>query len=230
MGKASRAKRERREHPTPEVEHRRRPFPVFWTAIVVLIASGVAAAVLTAPDDRDRAAEAKAKDVPAFADVIASSDVLPVWTDAEEDPAEGELVPDLRGTNFDGDLMRLSSRSGSARVYVFVAHWCPHCRDEVPRIVEWAKNPGAPAGVEIVTVSTAASSSRDNFPPAEWLAREGWPYEVLIDDEVGTAAEAFGLEGFPFIVFADRSGQVVRRYSGEMPIDEFDVEVRRLVD
>ena len=42
---------------------------------------------------------------------------------------------------------------------------------------------------------------------------EAWAAEQLYDDEAGTAAAAYGLSGFPFLVFVDADGQVVRRLS-----------------
>lgn len=233
MGKASRIKRERQEERQthPVHESRTRSFPVFWVAIAGLVVAAVAALAITAPSEKERAAAKKARGVPAFAEVVAEGASLPTWTsnDTADDPAIGKTVPALDGTDFDESGISLTPRDGVARVYVVVAHWCPHCRAEVPRIVEWAKDQGGvPAGVEIVGISTAVSDSQDNYPPAEWLAREEWPWEVLIDDEVGSAASALGMEGFPFIVFADRQGKVVQRFSGEMPIADFDAAVSGL--
>lgn len=229
MGKASRTKRERRINPpTPTPDPTRRTLPVFWIALVGIVLAGLATLIITAPNDQDRAVDAKAAKVPAFADVATTGDSLPTWTGSTRDAAEGEVVPELRGTGIDGMRMNLAPGDGTARVYVVVAHWCPHCQDEVPRLVEWARDNPAVDGVEIVAISTAVSESQDNFPPAAWLAREKWPYDVMIDDEVGTAAEALGVEGFPFIVFADQSGKVVRRFSGEMPISEFNTGITDL--
>src|SRR5690606_15051496 len=92
---------------------------------------------------------------------------------------------------------------------------------EVERIVEWTKDNQVPAGVEVIGVSTSVSESQPNFPPAEWLAREAWPFDTLIDDEANSLADAFGMEGTPFLVFTDAQGAVTKRFSGEMPIADF---------
>lgn len=229
MGKASRTKRERRQQPTPTpTPTQRRELPLFWMAVVGIVVLGLVALVATAPDDKERARDAEAAKVPAFAEVQVQGDPLPTWSSSGSDAAEGLTVPELRGEQFDGFRATLDPADGTARVYVVLAHWCPHCQDEVPRISKWARSHQLPDGVEVVAVSTAVDDSKPNYPPAAWLAREQWPYDVLIDDEVGSASEALGVEGFPFLVFADPSGKVVRRYSGEMPIGEFDAEVRKL--
>lgn len=233
MGKASRTKRERQERErvqaTIEAAQRSesRQLPVFWIVIALLVVAGLAAIVVTAPDDADRARDAKAADVPTYADVTVDGADLPTWSGEGDDDAVGRQVPSISGTDFEG--MRTTwSNGGVARAYVVVAHWCPHCQAEVPRIAEWAKSNDVPEGVEVVTVSTSADEAQPNFPPAAWLAEEGWEFPVLIDDEVGTAAQALGVEGFPFLVFVDRHGKVQQRFSGEMPIDEWDEAISDL--
>lgn len=221
MGKASRAKHDRRDAPVPPPAPPR-SFPVFWVVVVlVAIAAGVAAIVATRSGETDDAADAAAANVPTFADVRVDGDELPAFSATGDDAAVGERVPWITGEDFDGMKRSLAPDDGVARAYVVVAHWCPHCQDEVPRLVEWSKQNELPEGVEVVAISTAVSDSQPNFPPAAWLAREKWPWNAIIDDEVGTAAEALGVEGYPFLVFANADGTVAQRYSGEMPVEEF---------
>ncbi len=231
MGKASREKRERRTESMSRVappEDVRRQLPVFWMVIAAMVAIGIATLVLTAPDDAKKAQDAAADKVPAFATVNVEGKELSKWSGSGTDRAEGSIVPELQGEKFDGFRTTLTPGDGTARVYVVIAHWCPYCQAEVPRIVDWAKVHELPANVEVIAVSTSVDDGRPNYPPAAWLAEEQWPYDVLIDDELGTAAEALGTDGFPFLVFTDTTGKVTHRYSGEMPIDEFDKEVRAL--
>lgn len=232
MGKASRAKRERRDTTAPAATVRaddvRRQLPVFWIVVATMIVAGIATLVLTAPDKDEQARDAAAAKIPVYSDVSSQGESLPTWSGSGDDDAIGKIVPELRGEKFDGFKTAMAPGDGTSRVYVVLAHWCPHCQAEVPRIVKWAKAHELPANVEVVAVSTSVDKGRPNFPPAAWLAEEQWPYDVLIDDEVGTAAEALGVEGFPFLVFSDGEGKVTRRYSGEMPIKEFDAEVRAL--
>ncbi|MCW2920791.1 MAG: hypothetical protein JWL76_665 [Thermoleophilia bacterium] len=233
MGKASRTKRERREldrQVTIAAATRTdtRQLPVFWIVVAALVVAGIAALVVTAPNDRESAARAAADAVPTYADVSVDGAELPTWSGSGTDDAIGRQVPTLRGTTFERTIATWSSGDGVARAYVVVAHWCPHCRDEVPRLVEWSRDNDLPKDVELVTVSTAVDKGRPNFPPAAWLADEHWTHDVLIDDEVGTAAAALGVEGFPYLVFVDRHGVVQQRFSGEMPIKDFDAAIRTL--
>jgi thiol-disulfide isomerase/thioredoxin len=231
MGKAARIKRERREQQLVEpASTRRSSLPLFWIVVGVLAVAAIATFLITAPSEAERAQADAAAKVPTYADVTVRGKSLPTWSErsAKDDAAVGQVVPAIGGTRFDGFRTTLDPTDGVARVYVVVAHWCPHCQKEVPRIAKWARAHELPAGVEVVAISTAVDEHQVNFPPAAWLAKERWPWDVLIDDEVGSAQDALGVEGFPFLVFTDQQGRVVRRFSGEMPIGEFDRDVRSL--
>jgi thiol-disulfide isomerase/thioredoxin len=102
------------------------------------------------------------------------------------------------------------------QVVMFLAHWCPHCQAEVPRIVDLAKM-GAFKGIDVAAVATGTSPEAPNYPPSAWLKRENWPFPVMVDSASGTAAEAFGLSSYPYFVFVDAQGAVVGRAAGEIP-------------
>ena len=87
---------------------------------------------------------------------------------------------------------------------------------------QWVDDGGLPTDVDLVTVSTAADERRPNYPPADWLASEGWTAPVLADDGGQTAAEAAGLTAFPFFVAVDADGDVVVRASGELTPAQLD--------
>ena len=98
---------------------------------------------------------------------------------------------------------------------IFLAHWCPHCQAEVPRIVELAKD-GAFEGIDVAAVATGTSADAPNYPPSAWLEREEWPFPVMVDSPEFTAAQAYGLPSYPYFVFTDAQGAVVGRAVGEI--------------
>ena len=153
--------------------------------------------------------------------VTVSGDALVPLPDAGADPAIGQPMPTLSGTGLDGTPVSFPT-PGRATMIMFVAHWCPHCQAEVPVVQQWVDDGGLPADVDLVTVSTAADERRPNFPPADWLAGEGWTAPVLADDAGQTAAEAAGLTAFPFFVAVDANGDVVVRASGELAPAQLD--------
>jgi thiol-disulfide isomerase/thioredoxin len=100
-------------------------------------------------------------------------------------------------------------------VVLFVAHWCPHCQAEVPRIVKLAKKK-AFKGIAVSTVATGTNPGYPNYPPSAWLRREHWPFPVMVDSQLQTAAVAYGLPSYPYFVFVDAQGKVAGRASGEI--------------
>jgi thiol-disulfide isomerase/thioredoxin len=146
---------------------------------------------------------------------------LPPFTGGGDDPAVGATAPELRGAAFDGTPVTIAN-DGRAKVLVFVAHWCPHCRAEVPRITSWLEDSGLPEGVDLRAVSTGVNADAPNYPPSTWLEDEGWPVTTIADDADSRAAAAFGLQSYPFFVVVGADGRVVARTSGELTEAQFD--------
>lgn len=131
------------------------------------------------------------------------------------DPAVGMVAPTISGQTFDG--APISVKPGRPTLLVFVAHWCPHCQREVPQLTAWSNAGEVPAGVDVVAIATSTTNTRPNYPPSAWLEREKFPFPVIADSDTDQAAEAFGLDGFPYFVVLDAEGRVVARASGEVP-------------
>lgn len=110
---------------------------------------------------------------------------------------------------------------GTVRLIGFFAHWCPHCQREVPRVAKWLAENGMPEEIEIIAISTAVREGAPNYPPSEWLIDENWPTQVLVDNEEGELATAYGLGGFPYWVLVDATGTAVHRSSGELTEEQF---------
>jgi len=186
-------------------------------AVIVLIAGIVAIVSSTGAKDDDgdfaqnRPAEITGSALPSFGD------------DDSADPALGLTAPTIVGANFEG--IEVAIGRGAPTLVVFLAHWCPHCQAEVPQLVSWNSASEVPAGVRVVGVSTAVDERRDNYPPSDWLAREGFPWPVVADTEVGDVAAAFGLSSYPFFVLLDADGTVAWRGSGELPMNELTATI-----
>ncbi len=132
------------------------------------------------------------------------------------DPAKGKLAPTIEGTNFSGEPTVIAP--GPARAIVFLAHWCPHCNAEAPRLVDFLENEGIPDGTALTIVTTSSNKDAPNWPPSKWVKEVGLgAVETLVDDKSGSAAAAMGVSGFPFIVLLDAEGNVIERDSGEQP-------------
>jgi thiol-disulfide isomerase/thioredoxin len=155
-----------------------------------------------------------------FSAVTVTGDILPPHNSDTTDPAVGMTAPVLTGKGFSGNIV--TTTPGTPTLLVFLAHWCPHCQAEVPRLVEWEKSGDMPAGVDVIGIATATDAANPNYPPSAWLEREHFPvlWPVMTDSKEKTAGDAFGLSAYPFFVLLDAEGKVVGRQSGEVPMTD----------
>ena len=141
-----------------------------------------------------------------------------------DDPGLGQVVPEVTGQNFEG--VDVTIGHGAPTLAVFLAHWCPHCNNEVPRINELRDDGRFPADLNIVAVSTAVDPTRPNWPPSQWLVDRDWTYPAIadgVDMQEGQfiGATAYGVGGFPFVTLVGADGTVKARWAGEHEPDEF---------
>ena len=146
------------------------------------------------------------------------------------DLAAGLLAPLLSGLDFQGDAVTIDPAANGPYLIVFLAHWCPHCNAEVPRLLDWKGSGGVPAELNVIGVATAVSSSAPNFPPAQWFSDKGWSWPVMVDESqgdgvAGTAASIYGASGWPYFVIIGADGLVKARVSGEVSIADLQVIV-----
>ena len=156
---------------------------------------------------------------PATTPIRVSGDTLPALdANAASDPAVGLPIPTITGTDLAGEPMTIGPDDGPMAI-VIVAHWCPHCQAEIPRLVHDMETNGVPDGVRVVAISTSINRAQPNYPPSAWLEREGWSQPTLVDDANSSALAALGITSFPGFVFVDADGKVVQRATGEIPIE-----------
>lgn len=155
-----------------------------------------------------------------FGTPVVNGDALPPAATAgtsNSDPAIGMAMPAVTGQDFDGKEVSISA-DGTAKAILFVSHSCPHCQAEIPEVKNWLDTTGGVDGVDLITVSTAANSAANNWPPSSWLEGEGWDLPIIADDQESSAFRAFGGSQIPFWVFVDADGNVTRRNVGRMQI------------
>jgi cytochrome c biogenesis protein CcmG, thiol:disulfide interchange protein DsbE len=138
------------------------------------------------------------------------------------DAAVGKTPPTLTGYGFDGTPVSITPGGGSPQLVLFVAHWCPHCQREVPKIVSWVAAGRPPKDLKISAVSTAVSKDAPNYPPSAWLSKVGFTAPVMADSAAQDAAKAWGLPGYPYFVLLKSDGTVASRFSGEIELDKLD--------
>ena len=160
--------------------------------------------------------------------VTVVGDVLPPFeASAASDPAVGMPAPTVSGFDYEGNEIRIDPAEGPHLV-VFVAHWCPHCADTIPNVMEWMADGTIPAWLPVTLVSTAESPSGANNPPERWLQEHGWTGRVLRDsnDADGAAGQvgvAYGATGWPYFVVIGTDGNVLAR-AADGELNRADIE------
>lgn len=153
--------------------------------------------------------------------VTVSGEPLAPFAAGGDDPAVGATAPELNGSRFDGTPLPIAA-AGRPKVLLFLAHWCPHCQREVPLLAGWVADNGLPDDVDLYAIATSTTPDRPNYPPSAWLGRERFTVPTLADDAGSSAAQAFGLSGFPYFVAVDADNHVIARASGELTIAQWE--------
>jgi thiol-disulfide isomerase/thioredoxin len=158
---------------------------------------------------------------------VAGAPLAP-FSQSTGDAAVGDTIPTLTGMSvFDGSPVVVKP-TGKPQAVVFLAHWCPHCQAEMPRLVALAKA-GKLDGIDVTGVATGTNPGYPNYPPSAWLKKAGWPFPVLADSTTDAAARAFGVTGYPSFVLIDGSGKVMGRAAGEVTDEDIVANVKALV-
>lgn len=208
--------------------------------VVIAVVVALIVAIATSGGSSDDSSSSGATDgssavtAPGAASEVAAAENQPVTIegqildplgDPSADSAIGAPAPLLRGYSFDGRPVTIEPGDGRSYMVVFLAHWCPHCNAEVPRLIEWKNMGMVPDGLEVVGVSTGVAADRPNYPPSEWIVEKKWPWTVMADSVTQDAAMAYGVSGYPFFTIIGADGTVKMRASGEKSIEEIDALV-----
>ena len=208
--------------------------------VVIAVVVALIVAIATSGGSSDDSSSSGATDgssavtAPGAASEVAAAENQPVTIEGQildplgdpaADSAIGAPAPLLRGYSFDGRPVTIEPGDGRSYMVVFLAHWCPHCNAEVPRLIEWKNMGMVPDGLEVVGVSTGVAADRPNYPPSEWIVEKKWPWSVMADSVTQDAAMAYGVSGYPFFTIIGADGTVKLRASGEKSIEEIDALV-----
>ena len=218
--RAPQIRAERRHVHEVEVAATRRRYGIIGLVVGLIVAAAVIALVATGGGDSDNTNEPE---------IAFNGTDLPPLAAGAADPAIGLKAPLFVTDDLVGNRVVTGGGGGpndTAKVVIFVAHWCPTCQREVPRLAQWLGANDIPEGVEIVTVSTFADPARDNHPPEAWFASVEWPLPVLVDSGSGDIANSFGMGSVPAWVVLDNQNFVLARTVGALTDADFDGLVR----
>jgi thiol-disulfide isomerase/thioredoxin len=140
-------------------------------------------------------------------------------------PEKLASAPDWQLQNLDGKTVHFSDFKGKVVIVDFWATWCGPCRQEIPGFIELQKR-YEKQGLEVVGVSV------DQVGPTEVkkLAQQiGVNYPIVLADTKTTQAFG-GIKAIPTTFVIDREGHIVGQHLGLTAKEEFEKEIKPLLN
>jgi thiol-disulfide isomerase/thioredoxin len=125
----------------------------------------------------------------------------------------------------DGVVVDSKSFKGKVLLLTFFATWCPPCAEEIPVLVKLQDDLGE-AGFSVVGLSV------DQQGPAivaSFVEKRGVNYPVLLA-EAQTTSDFGGVYGIPVAFLVNKSGNVVKKYTGYVGHNILEKDIRSLLN
>jgi peroxiredoxin len=125
----------------------------------------------------------------------------------------------------DGKIVESSSFKGKVLLLTFFATWCPPCSEEVPVLVKLQEDM-VDAGFTVVGMSV------DQQGPAivaKFVEKKAINYPVLLA-ESKTTVDFGGVYGIPVAFLVNKSGNVVKKYTGYVQHNVLEKDIRSLLN
>lgn len=124
----------------------------------------------------------------------------------------------------DGKSVNSGDFQGKALLVTFFATWCPPCMQEIPTLVELQQE-FAEEGFSVIGLSVDQGGSAE---VARLVERQSINYPVLMAD-AQTAENFGGVFGIPVSYLVNKSGNVVKQYTGLIPHAVLAKDVRSVI-
>lgn len=125
----------------------------------------------------------------------------------------------------DGNIVKSSSFDGKVLLLTFFATWCPPCAQEVPVLNDLQKELGS-SGFSVVGLSVDQQGPK---VVAKFIKKKSISYPVLMA-EPETTSDFGGVYGIPVAFLVNKSGNVVKKYTGYVQHDILEKDVRSLLN
>lgn len=124
-----------------------------------------------------------------------------------------------------GEIVDSKNFKGKVLLLTFFATWCPPCVEEVPVLVKLQDDLGE-AGFSVIGLSV------DQQGPAivaSFVEKRGVNYPVLLA-EAKTTSDFGGVYGIPVAFLVNKSGNVVKKYTGYVGHTVLEKDIRSLLN
>ncbi len=125
----------------------------------------------------------------------------------------------------DGKIIESSAFKGKVLLLTFFATWCPPCMEEVPVLVKLHTDM-ADAGFSVIGMSV------DQEGPAvvaKFVEKKEINYPVLLA-ETKTTSDFGGVYGIPVAFLVNKTGNVVKKYTGYVKHTVLEKDIRSLLN
>ncbi len=130
--------------------------------------------------------------------------------DRTQKVAVGNQAPDFVLTDMQGKKHRLSDYKGQGVFLNFWGTWCPPCKKEMPYINNQYQQ-FKEKGVQVLSVDIQESELAVN----QFADRYKLDFPIMIDKDKEVMT-AYGVDQLPATFLIDKSGKVVKYYTGEL--------------
>ncbi|PHR27695.1 MAG: cytochrome c biogenesis protein (TlpA) [Desulfotalea sp.] len=124
-----------------------------------------------------------------------------------------------------GKVVHSSSFKGKVLLLTFFATWCPPCAQEVP-VLNRLHEEFAGAGFSVVGLSV---DQQGTALVARFVKKKSIKYPVLMA-EPATTIDFGGVYGIPVAFLVNKSGNVVKKYTGYVEHTILEKDVKSLLD
>jgi peroxiredoxin len=125
----------------------------------------------------------------------------------------------------DGKIVESDSFKGKVLLLTFFATWCPPCAEEVPILVKLHKKL-ADAGFSVVGLSVDQTGPAS---VAKFVKSQEINYPVLLA-ESRTTQDFGGVYGIPVAFLVNKSGNVVKKYTGYVQHEILERDILSLLE
>jgi thiol-disulfide isomerase/thioredoxin len=125
----------------------------------------------------------------------------------------------------DGKTISSNSFKGKVLLLTFFATWCRPCVEEVPTLVR-LQTDMADAGFSVVGMSV---DQQGPAVVAKFVEKRAINYPVLVA-KAGTGEDFGGIYGIPVAFLVNKTGNVVKKYTGYVDHQVLEKDIRSLLN
>ena len=154
-----------------------------------------------------------------------SSAAIP-GTELDDTKIVGKMAPlNYTVKDMNGADVHLASFKGKVILLNFWATWCHPCKEEIPDLVALQTQ----YKDDIVVLGFSIDDKPEELK--EYAAKYQMNYPVLVGAGHENIQEAYGpMWGVPVTVVIGRDGRIAKKQSGIRTLEQFDTEIKRLLE